>query len=312
MCRSMFQLALSAASPVFRGFLSDLDCRWNAVSASLDSMNREERGLEPLKESKFVIPKAKFDTVSFYLSAQNESLNDVVAPIEESTFQKLVDGGVDVHLARHISYILIRDPMILYEENIHQNVEEETEHFDVQLTDFENAAYAIFVMLLVRAIDKFKLDIAAPISKVDSNMKHAHAMDALCNKTFFFKTDVESRSGDKRLYTQMSIDVIINGGVTSSGTEFPGLIPVINRYISTVEEADGATCATISHYLRLISDRAAGRVNTTARWIRNVVKTHPDYKNDSVISERINYDLVKLFSDISDGTVLPQHINSTQ
>lgn len=56
----------------------------------------------------------------------------------------------------------------------------------------------------------------------------------------------------------MSIDVIINGGVTSSGTDFPGLIPIINRYITTEEHADKTTCATISRYLQLISDRAAG------------------------------------------------------
>lgn len=57
----------------------------------------------------------------------------------------------------------------------------------------------------------------------------------------------------------MSIDVIVNGGVTSSGAEFPGLIPLINRYISTVEDADDDTCATVSRYLQLISDRAAGK-----------------------------------------------------
>ena len=40
------KLALSAASPVQRGYLSDADCRWNVIAASVDDRTREERGLE--------------------------------------------------------------------------------------------------------------------------------------------------------------------------------------------------------------------------------------------------------------------------
>ena len=36
----------------------------------------------------------------------------------------------------------------------------------VQLTDFENAAYIVFVVLLTRAILSFKLNLLIPISKV--------------------------------------------------------------------------------------------------------------------------------------------------
>ena len=37
---------------------------------------------------------------------------------------------------------------------------------EVQLTDFENAAYVIFVVLLTRAILSFNLNLYIPISKV--------------------------------------------------------------------------------------------------------------------------------------------------
>lgn len=40
---------------------------------------------------------------------------------------------------------------------------------------------------------------------------------------------------------------------------------------------------------------------TTARWIREFVTNHPEYKNDSVVSDRINYDLLKRCADISTG-----------
>lgn len=42
------QLALSAASPVHRGYLTDRDCRWNIISASVDDRTDEEQGIEVL------------------------------------------------------------------------------------------------------------------------------------------------------------------------------------------------------------------------------------------------------------------------
>ncbi len=39
-------MALTASSPVFRGYLADVDVRWNVIAASVDDRTREERGLE--------------------------------------------------------------------------------------------------------------------------------------------------------------------------------------------------------------------------------------------------------------------------
>lgn len=44
-------LALSAASPIFKGYLTDIDCRWNIISASVDDRTDEERGLKVRYES---------------------------------------------------------------------------------------------------------------------------------------------------------------------------------------------------------------------------------------------------------------------
>jgi len=41
-----FQLALTAASPIFRGLLSDVDCRWDVIAGSVDDRTPQERGLE--------------------------------------------------------------------------------------------------------------------------------------------------------------------------------------------------------------------------------------------------------------------------
>jgi len=42
----IFQLALSAASPIWRGYLADVDCRWNVLCAMVDDRTAEERGFE--------------------------------------------------------------------------------------------------------------------------------------------------------------------------------------------------------------------------------------------------------------------------
>lgn len=42
----------------------------------------------------------------------------------------------------------------------------------------------------------------------------------------------------------------------------------------------------------LICKRASGELKTTATWIREYVQKHPAYKQDSVVSQEIAYDLV--------------------
>ena len=39
-------LALSASSPIWRGYLSDVDCRWDVISGACDDRTREELGEE--------------------------------------------------------------------------------------------------------------------------------------------------------------------------------------------------------------------------------------------------------------------------
>ena len=106
------QLALSAASPAFRGYLSDIDCRWSVISASVDDRTEEERGLkvtditspspplffivfllvpQPLSKDKFVIPKSRYDTIDCYISKPD--YNDCPVVYDEATFKLLRDGG---------------------------------------------------------------------------------------------------------------------------------------------------------------------------------------------------------------------------
>ena len=38
------KLALTAASPIWRGYLSDVDCRWNVISGTYDDRTAGELG----------------------------------------------------------------------------------------------------------------------------------------------------------------------------------------------------------------------------------------------------------------------------
>ena len=60
----------------------------------------------------------------------------------------------------------------------------------MQITDFENAAFALFIVLLSRAILSFDLNLYMPISKVDVNMQTAQKRNAVHEEKFYFRKNV--------------------------------------------------------------------------------------------------------------------------
>uniref|UniRef100_A0A8C4UT11 Glutamate--cysteine ligase n=1 Tax=Falco tinnunculus TaxID=100819 RepID=A0A8C4UT11_FALTI len=333
-------MALSAASPFYRGYVSDIDCRWGVISASVDDRTREERGLEPLKNNHYRISKSRYDSIDSYLSECGEKYNDIDLTIDKDIYEHLIKEGIDHLLAQHIAHLFIRDPLTLFEEKIHLDDANESDHFEniqstnwqtmrfkppppnsdigwrvefrpmeVQLTDFENSAYVVFVVLLTRVILSYKLDFLIPLSKVDENMKMAQKRDAVRQGMFYFRKDIckggnavvdgcgsaQNGTGTEE-YTLMSIDTIING---KEGV-FPGLIPILNSYLENME-VDVDTRCTILNYLKLIKKRASGELMTVARWMREFIAQHPDYKQDSVITDEMNYSLIWKCNQIAQG-----------
>lgn len=245
--------------------------------------------------------------------------NDVPLVYDEKVYQKLRDGDIDHLLSQHIAHLFIRDSVSLFSEKVHQNDEEDTDHFEniqstnwqtmrfkppppnskigwrvefrpceAQLTDFENAAIVCFVVLLTRVILSYHLNFLIPISKVDENMQKAQKRNAYRDERFWFRKNINSKSvnstnhndsmtnGETNVddeYELMTIDQIING----NGSTFPGLVPLINSYLSSMD-VDTDTHCTIQRYIRLIQRRAAGELLTTASWIRQEVTNHPEYK----------------------------------
>jgi glutamate--cysteine ligase catalytic subunit len=230
------------------------------IAASVDDRTRQERGLEPLVEDRFVIPKSRYGSVDAFIAEGGARFNDVplvVDPAICATLQvrffflsllvavvgcccflfvclfrfvrsfrlfrfvclllryairschlnydtRLLGqaNGMDEPLARHFAHLYIRDPLVLYGEVLAQPDEGSADHFEniqstnwqtmrfkppppdspigwrvefrsaeVQTTDFENAAFTLFVVLLSRTILSFGLDLYTPLSLVEANMQ---------------------------------------------------------------------------------------------------------------------------------------------
>lgn len=52
------------------------------------------------------------------------------------------------------------------------------------------------------------------------------------------------------------------------------------------------------NYLNFLAMRARGEIFTGARFIRNFVMSHPDYNQDSFLTAKIQYDLMKMLDSL--------------
>lgn len=312
-------LSLSAAAPIFKGYLVNQDVRWNVISGAVDDRTFIERNVEPYKgydifggldisnevkrhfealgggieldgdhiinqygdtalktvDGKPIqrIPKSRYDSIDNYLGDQsypekdeayfNESYNDIYSPINGELYHRLLDSKLfDPLLARHFAHLFIRDPLVLFSERINQNNLLENDHFEniqstnwqtlrfkppalydpatsqeellkkpgwrvefrpmeIQLTDFENAAYSVFIILISKAILAFKPDFYVPILKIEENMKTAHKVDSAINEKFWFKNFYKWRVQATELigYNLSWFDRFLNEGNDELGVD---------------------------------------------------------------------------------------------
>lgn len=158
-------------------------------------------------------------------------------------------------------------------------------------------------------------------------MRRATQRDAINTQQFYFRQQVVPSTDDQQggpteqEYAPMTLDAIVNG---KDG--FHGLVPLVRSYVDSVD-MDVNTRCTVLQYLSLISRKASGgcgvsvhclthpwcnchvtfvptptgELLTTASWMRKFICSHPDYKKDSVVSEAVTYDLIRMCKDISEG-----------
>lgn len=315
-----------------------------------------------MKNDRWRIPKSRYASNSTYLSQDPRLRKEYLDPdliVDEEIKKRLIDGGMDELLATHFAHLFIRDPLVIFSEDLEELDLNKADHFEnlqstnwqhmrfkppppekddigwrvefrsmeIQMTDFENAAFSIFIVLVTRAILSFDLNFYIPIQRTTENMETAHARNAVLDRKFYFRKDPfsprarrphpqSSTNGEvssatssavntpppspplkpvESEYELMTISDIINGSADGS---FPGLIPLVESYLNSVN-VDVETRCFLATYLDLIRKRANGTLWTGARWIREYVASHPAYKHDSVVSEEICYDLVKAVEEMS-------------
>ncbi|XP_065323634.1 glutamate--cysteine ligase-like [Gordionus sp. m RMFG-2023] len=348
---SPMMLALSAASPIFKGHLIDKDTRWEIISKCCDDRTNAELGNRFGKKSS-TLRKSRYDSIDCYISSMGSYYNDISVLNDTKIYKRLTDEGVNDLLALHIAHLYDRDPLLINKEDIFQS-DDDYNHFEtlnssvwqtvrlkppsppnsdmgwrvefrpieVQLTDFENAAYAIFIVLLTRVIISFKLNFLVPISKMEKNMNEAQKLNAVRDGNFYFRykniinthqhhgneiiilnnVDISTKRGDFNSFLEdwrfMNLNQIFNGK-----GDYPGLIPLIHIYLNNMD-TDYKTLCCINRYLELIEKRASGKLFTMAHWTRDFVRDHPDYKADSYVSDLINYDLLKMCDAITKGQI---------
>ncbi len=107
---------MTAASPLWRGYIADVDCRWNVIAGSVDDRTEEERGLkawdlplcsstveltvqldiQPLKHNRMRIPKSRYDSVDLYISEtwmNRPEYNDSHLPIDQDIYDRMRQHG---------------------------------------------------------------------------------------------------------------------------------------------------------------------------------------------------------------------------
>lgn len=372
-------LALTAATPAVRGLLADADARWDIIAAAMDDRTEEEA------ESGRV-PKSRYSSIDCFISCRDnvkaETYNDLPVPIHQETYDRLIAGGVDHMLAKHVAHLFIREPLVIYEESVEQDNSSSMDHFEniqstnwntvrfkppppntdigwrtefrsmeVGLTDFENAAFSVFIVILSRVILAFNLNFYMPMSAVDENMQTAHLRDAVTHESFLFRKNVfkssdgsgflcscghihnaslvggqsefediekfcghsdkdSSSSGsdsDSDPHEAMTLNEIFNGKPLCrdgrpAGFAFPGLIPLMRGYLDSLK-IDAQTRARLLTYIDFVSERASGKLCTTAAFMRKFIMEHQHYEHDSVVTEEICYDLMITCQGITKGEI---------
>jgi len=147
------------------------------------------------------ISKSRYSSLDAFISSSpklRDAYNDLPLALDEEALATLRAGDVPERLARHIAHLFVRDPLVIFSERIQLDDARTSEHFEnvqstnwrsvrwkppppdaadmgwrvelrtmeAQITDFENAAFTVFVVLLSRVILTFDLNLYIPLSKV--------------------------------------------------------------------------------------------------------------------------------------------------
>ncbi|KAH9385367.1 glutamate--cysteine ligase catalytic subunit [Nematocida major] len=312
-------LFMTAATPYADGKLLKTSTRWEIVGASVDCRQPQETHIR----------KSRYSSVDIYTSILSKDLdiayNDINPPLEICTFNRLIEAGVDFPMARHISSLYIRDPVLCYSdaspEDDFENIQSsnwrsmrlkppkaaapesansgwlvETRPMEIQPTSFENAAYSVFVVVFSRMILSLNINVLIPISKVDENFEAANnpknpedPVQSEREQVFWYRANIFSQ--DLPVLKQGTVQEIFLGA-----GEYVGIFGALEIYLKEYAEAD-TDC--IMPYLEFLRERVSGKKCSVSAFIRRFVCAHKAYSGDAKITPEISNDLTELIVGIT-------------
>ena len=215
--------ALTAASPIQRGVLLATDLRWNQIAGGLDARTAEEKQHLPMA----------YGTSPAYLAPDctevlPHAFHTPRIPYELNIATRLQqEVGMDPVMARYLAHIHMWDPIRLTTPDL--ETENSTAIFEkvygtqwphvrlkipfqrktgwlvefrpmeIQPSDHENAAFAVFMCLVRQMVSHFNLNLYMPISLVAENMERAHVQDAVLTQKFWVCLLYTSDAAEKRI-----------------------------------------------------------------------------------------------------------------
>lgn len=196
---------------------------------------------------------------------------------------------------------------------------------DIQLTDFENAAFIVLLAMIRNVINYFDVNFIIPISQIDRNMDIAGRRDAVVSQKFSFRTNVVPKTGDytqnclrdaeflksrvdtnsnaannpnhllnpeqieeEEKFEELTIREVLEG---KEEVGYIGLYPLIYKFIELQNYSEEQK-KKLKTFLDYMLDKAKGEVPTGARFMREFVHKHPAYQQDSKLNKDILYDLM--------------------
>lgn len=265
-------LSVSASSPFWKGFISDWDCRWEVISSMVDCRTGFEENTEVhdnsygynlaadnkglLNGSLQKIKKSRYSKVDLYLGCNKISkdlsnLNDVEVVLNQEVFERVTkELNGDQNLARHFAHLFIRDPLVIFEENVDE-VDDNMDHFEninstnwqslrfkiphkisngdtpepgfrvefrpleMQLTDFTNSAFAFMLNLIVQFMlsPETNINFYIEMSKVWSNFDQSIERNSILKDKYHWVEKLNSFNESENAINktvEMSVDQIMH------------------------------------------------------------------------------------------------------
>ena len=198
---------------------------------------------------------------------------------------------------------------------------------DLQISPYENTSMICMILLTYALIlCSNEINFIIPISKVDENFKRAYKKDAINKEKFWWRIDCfkdeklleincincvrfrkEFKRDENLTYEkdqnnikELTINEIFNG---CEKYNYPGLIVYYKKIMNFMFKTN-----KMNNYVDFIEKRAKGEIWTDAKYIRNFVLNHKKYNKDSIVTEEINYDLIKHILLIQNGEIKPKEI----